>query len=77
MSEMDFFRTAAVKQQAARLDGEVIIAQPISSSVLPLVFLLLVVVIISFLSQSSFHRKETVMGYLKPDTGLAKIVSLC
>ncbi|EGM79252.1 multidrug resistance efflux pump [Rheinheimera sp. A13L] len=75
MSEMDFFRTAAVKQQAARLDGEVIIAQPISSSVLTLVFLLLVVVIISFLSQSSFHRKETVIGYLKPDTGLAKIVS--
>jgi len=68
MSEQGLFRAAAVKQQAARLDGEVIIAQPLSSSVLTIVLLLSVVAIFSFLSLTSFNRKETVTGYLKPVT---------
>lgn len=75
MSEQGLFRAAAVKQQATRLDGEVIIALPLSSSLLTIVLLLVVVVIISFLSLTSFNRKETVTGYLKPDIGLAKISS--
>ena len=34
MSEQGLFRANAVKQQGARLDGEVIVAQPVSSTVL-------------------------------------------
>ncbi|MCC5827195.1 HlyD family efflux transporter periplasmic adaptor subunit [Alkalimonas sp.] len=75
MSEQGLFRANAVKQQAAKLDGDVMIAQPLSSSVLTITLLLLVSILIAFLAFSSFHRKETVTGYLKPDLGLAKVSS--
>lgn len=75
MAENGLFRANAVKQQSARLDGDVIIAQPVSSSLLTTVLLCVVIAIIAFLSLTSFNRKETVSGYLKPDIGLAKVVS--
>lgn len=75
MAENGLFRANAVKQQSARLDGDVIIAQPVSSSLLTTVLLCVVIAIIAFLSLISFNRKETVSGYLKPDIGLAKVVS--
>ena len=75
MAENGLFRANAVKQQSARLDGDVIIAQPVSSSFLTTVLLCVVIAIIVFLSLTSFNRKETVSGYLKPDIGLAKVVS--
>lgn len=73
MTQEPLFRIAAVKQQASRLDGEVIIAQPLSSSLLTLSVLLIATAIISFLAWSDFNRKETVTGYLQPDIGLAKV----
>lgn len=75
MSEQGLFRASAVKQQSARLDGDVIIAQPVSSSLLTVILFGIVLAIASFLSLTSFNRKETVSGYLKPDIGLAKVVS--
>ncbi|WP_213995171.1 HlyD family efflux transporter periplasmic adaptor subunit [Arsukibacterium sp.] len=75
MAEQGLFRANAVKQQSARLDGDVIIAQPLSSTVLTTILLCVVVAIIVFLSVTSFNRKETVTGYLKPDIGLAKVMS--
>lgn len=75
MSEQGLFRQEAVKNQSARLDGEVLVAQPISASLLILLLLILAASLITFLCLSSFTRKETVQGYLKPDSGLAKIVS--
>lgn len=75
MTEQGLFRANAVKQQSARLDGDVIIAQPLSSTVLTTILLCVVVAIVVFLSVTSFNRKETVTGYLKPDIGLAKVVS--
>jgi membrane fusion protein len=75
VAENGLFRANAVKQQSARLDGDVIIAQPVSSSFLTIVLLCVVTAIIAFLSLTSFNRKETVSGYLKPDIGLAKVVS--
>jgi membrane fusion protein len=75
LSDNGLFRANAVKQQSAKLDGDVIIAQPVSSSLLTLVLLCVVVAIAAFLSLTSFNRKETVSGYLKPDIGLAKVMS--
>ncbi|CAM3926087.1 HlyD family secretion protein [Rheinheimera salexigens] len=75
MSEQGLFRANAVKQQGAKLDGDVIIAQPLSSSVLTAILVCVVIIIAIFLSVTSFNRKETVTGYLKPDMGLAKVVS--
>jgi membrane fusion protein len=59
VAENGLFRANAVKQQSARLDGDVIIAQPVSSSFLTIVLLCVVTAIIAFLSLTSFNRKET------------------
>lgn len=75
MSEQGLFRANAIKQQSARLDGDVIVAQPLSSSLLTLILCVVLLVIVIFLCVSSFHRKETVTGYLKPDLGLAKVMA--
>jgi len=75
MAEQRLFRANAIKQQSARLDGDVIIAQPLSSILLTAILVCVVLALITFLSLASFNRKETVTGYLKPDMGLAKVMS--
>ncbi|OCW98085.1 HlyD family secretion protein [Alishewanella sp. HH-ZS] len=75
MAEQGLFRANAVKQQSARLDGDVIIAQPLSSTLLTVILVGVVLTLLTFLSLASFNRKETVTGYLKPDMGLAKVMS--
>ncbi|MFN4053614.1 MAG: HlyD family secretion protein [Alishewanella aestuarii] len=75
MAEQGLFRENAIKQQSARLDGDVIIAQPLSSTLLTAILVCVVLALITFLSLASFNRKETVTGYLKPDIGLAKVMS--
>ncbi|CAM5220217.1 HlyD family secretion protein [Alishewanella longhuensis] len=75
MAEQGLFRENAIKQQSARLDGDVIIAQPLSSTLLTAILVCVVLALITFLSIASFNRKETVTGYLKPDIGLAKVMS--
>lgn len=75
MAEQGLFRANAVKQQSARLDGDVIIAQPLSSTLLTVILVGVVLALLTFLSLASFNRKETVTGYLKPDMGLAKVMS--
>ena len=37
--------------------------------------LLVVFIAIVFLCSASFHRKETVIGYISPDNGLSKVLS--
>lgn len=73
MSSESLFRPEAVKQQGVKLDGDVIIAQPIKATVLVAALITVVLLAIIFLSQASFNRKETVSGYLKPDLGVARI----
>jgi membrane fusion protein len=75
VAEQGLFRANAVKQQSARLDGDVIIAQPLSSTLLTVILVGVVLTLLTFLSLASFNRKETVTGYLKPDMGLAKVMS--
>ena len=73
MTGNNLFRLAAVKHQAKRLEGDVIIAQPLSSTVLTASLVAIVGSLISFLALADFNRKETVSGYLKPDLGVARI----
>lgn len=73
MSSDSLFRAEALQHQGVKLDGSVVIAQPIKVSVLVGILLLVVVMAVLFLSQASFNRKETVVGYLKPDLGLARV----
>src|SRR5690606_11579906 len=73
MSSESLFRPEAVKQQGVKLDGDVIIAQPIKATVLVAALITVVLLAIICLSQASFNRKEAVSGYLKPDLGVARI----
>ncbi|MDP5137667.1 HlyD family efflux transporter periplasmic adaptor subunit [Rheinheimera baltica] len=73
MSERSLFRPQALKQQGVKLDGNVVIAQPARVSLLLTILLFSVGVTLGFLSQASYHRKETVQGFLKPDRGLARV----
>lgn len=73
MSEPSLFRPQALRQQGVKLEGNVVIAQPLSVSLLLTVLLLVVGLTLVFLGQASFHRKETVQGFLKPDRGLARV----
>jgi membrane fusion protein len=53
--------------------GEVVSLQPISSTILSWTLAGLVVLILCFLSIAQYARKETVIGYLTPTFGTAKI----
>lgn len=67
------FREEAVDHQRARLTGGVVIAQPVSYSLMTGVFVALIVDGALFLASNRYARKETVLGYLTPEAGLAKI----
>lgn len=53
--------------------GEVVLLQPLSSTLLSWTLAGLVVLILCFLSIAQYARKETVIGYLTPTSGTAKI----
>jgi membrane fusion protein len=68
------FRPEAVAFQRQRQSGEVAILQPVASKLLfwslAVVFMLIVV----FLFVAQYARKETVVGYLTPSGGVAKVM---
>lgn len=73
MSSQGLFRSNAIKAQANKLDGNVIVAQPISATILTSCLLAAVAIAIVFLATSSFNRKETVSGFLQPDSGVSRV----
>ena len=75
IQENGLFRINAVKGQSSRLDGEVLIARPVSSYVLFSSLVIIILVAIVFLVNAQFHRKEAVMGYLSPRKGTSKILA--
>lgn len=74
-TEQGLFRAKALQAQQQRLEGQVSIVQPVSSSVLCFCLVLIVSSLLLFLHQANFSRKETVQGYLKPSAGVVRIQS--
>lgn len=74
-TEQGLFRAKALQAQQQRLEGQVSIVQPVSSSVLCFCLVLIVFSLLLLLHQASFSRKETVQGYLKPSAGVVRIQS--
>lgn len=66
------FRKEAVEEQSTRLYGEVSLAQPLPVRLTTALILVFVVILLSFLLNASYTRKETVQGFLRPDKGLIK-----
>jgi len=67
------FRPEALENQKENFFGEVLLIQPLSTTVLTIVTVVLTIGIALFLCLGSYTPKETVEGYLVPDKGLAKL----
>lgn len=74
-TEQSLFRPQALQAQQQRLEGQVSIVQPVSTSVLCFCLIFIVSGLILLLQQAQFSRKETVIGYLKPFGGVVRIHS--
>jgi membrane fusion protein len=74
-TEQSLFRPQALQAQQQRLEGQVSIVQPVSTSVLCFCLIFIVSGLILLLQQAQFSRKETVIGYLKPSGGVVRIHS--
>lgn len=75
VADQSLFRPKALQAQHRRLEGKVSVVQPVSSTVLCLCLVIILVSLLLFLHEANFSRKETVVGYLKPSTGLVRIYS--
>jgi len=67
------FRKEALDHQRERLWGDVVLTQPLSTRFLTFGLLFVVAMLIAFLVFSTYTRKETVTGYLKPQGGLVQV----
>ncbi len=69
---MSLFRKEAVSHQSERLTGAITLAQPLSIKLTVLILVSVAVVIIAFLFNAEYSRKETVRGFLMPNKGVIK-----
>ena len=68
------FRREAIEfQQQHRQWGDVVLLQPLPVTVMAWFVTVAVLLILIFLSIAQYARKETVLGYLTPTAGTAKI----
>ncbi len=70
MSEL--FRREAVRHATRRLEGEVVLATPLSIKTLGLFLATIVFAAVAFLFSASYARKATITGLLVPDQGMIR-----
>jgi len=70
---MSLFRQESLDNKRRKLHGEVILVQPIGFFITTFVFLVVTMIIVSFLMRNEFLRKENVVGYINPSNGLSVI----
>lgn len=67
------FRAEAIDHKRRKLFGEVILVQPLGFFITTCFFFALTIATVWFLSARDYTRKETVMGYIAPSSGLTVI----
>lgn len=67
------FREEAANHQREKLWGDVILTLPLSMKLVTIVITLMLVTLITYLILGSYTRKETVKGYLVPESGLVQV----
>lgn len=73
-SERALFRREALEfQQHHRQWGEIVLLQPVSTKILTWFLVAVVAIAAVFLCLADYARKETVLGYLTPTEGTAKV----
>src|SRR3977135_2047772 len=74
MPQHSLFRQEAIEfQRYHRQWGDVAMLQPLLTKVLTWFFTVAVALVIVFVSLAQYARKETVVGYLSPASGTARI----
>jgi membrane fusion protein len=71
----ELFRREAVAHATRRLDGQVVLATPLSVTTLGLFLALVIFAAAVFASLGTYSRKATVPGYLIPDQGMIRAAS--
>jgi len=66
------FRKEAVSHQSERLTGDISLAQPLSIKLTVGILATVAILIIIFLFNAQYSRKETVRGFLMPNKGVIK-----
>ncbi len=69
----DLFRKEAVTHATRRLNGEVVLATPVSFRIIAFLAVVVVVGAVLFVATASYARKETVVGWLTPDAGMIRL----
>lgn len=67
------FREEAVNHQREKLWGDVILTLPLPMKLVTIVITSMLVALITYLILGSYTRKETVNGYLVPESGLVQV----
>ncbi len=60
---MSLFRKEAVSHQSERLEGTVILTQPLSIRLTVIILVSIAFMLITFLFKAEYSRKETVRGF--------------
>src|SRR6201999_4031126 len=68
----ELFRREAVRHATRRLEGEVILATPLSVKTLGLFLAAVIFAALAFLFNATYARKATVTGLLVPDQGMVR-----
>lgn len=69
------FRSESVAYATRRLDGNIVLAQPLSTRLLSLFAISVLAAALVFVSTATFARKETVAGWLTPERGVVRVVA--
>ena len=72
---MKLFRKQVLERRASRLFGEIALASPVSTWLVTSLIGVTVAGIVLILLVGGYTRKEIVLGWLKPDKGLMRVVS--
>lgn len=67
------FREQVIKQKSDRLHGDVLLLPQVSHSVLIALLLVWLLALAVWLTTSTYARKETVVGWLEPPTGVVRL----
>jgi membrane fusion protein len=72
-AQNDLFRQEAISSQTGRLDGEVILTQPLPSRILGIIGIAIVAGGLLFLTTATYARMESVSGWVVPEGGLIRV----
>ena len=69
------YRQSVIDAQKQRLHGDVLLAQPLSIYLIVAILFISVSLLVLFLNNAEYSRKETVQGYILPDKGVIRSFS--